>query len=47
MSRAVSVGLSIDLELVEKVDHLRGDVPRSRYIARLIEKGIDAQKGTE
>jgi metal-responsive CopG/Arc/MetJ family transcriptional regulator len=36
----VSTGLSIPKELCERIDRERGDVPRSVYIRRLIERGI-------
>ncbi len=35
-----TIGLSITLpkQLVEKIDHDRGDIPRSRFLLRLIQR---------
>jgi len=30
----------LDMDLLETIDRVRGDVPRSRYIQRLIEKAL-------
>jgi hypothetical protein len=37
MQKAVAVGVSLTKEILAKIDTKRGDVPRSRYILRLIE----------
>lgn len=34
-------GCSLREDILEKLDNVRGDVNRSRYIQRLIEKNID------
>ena len=33
-------GLSLPEELLTKIDNLRGDIPRSRYIKKILEKTI-------
>lgn len=44
MQRMVSTGLSIPKDLFERIDRERGDVPRSVYIRRLIERGIKHER---
>jgi len=44
---AVAMGLSLPRYLVEYIDAQRGDVSRSRFILRLLEKGIRSNEGTE
>lgn len=39
----VSTGLSIDHETLARIDQIRGEVPRSRILERLINKGIAAE----
>jgi hypothetical protein len=34
------ITLSLDRELKEKIDHLRGDIPRSKFITNLLEGSI-------
>ena len=41
----VVTGISIDADLLEELDLIRGDIPRSRVIVRLIEKYVDEAKG--
>lgn len=36
-----STGLSLPTELMERIDSERGDVPRSRFLLRLIEKAYE------
>jgi metal-responsive CopG/Arc/MetJ family transcriptional regulator len=40
-----SVSLSIEGELLEKIDEERGDVSRSRFISKLLEKNLYASQG--
>ena len=35
---AIPVGISFPKELLERIDEMRGDVARSRFILRMIEK---------
>jgi len=41
-AKSVPVGISLPTKLIEKIDTERKDVPRSRYILRLIEKEVTA-----
>jgi hypothetical protein len=44
----VATGLSLPLELKEKIDKERGDVSYSRFLLRILEKYyLDADKGEE
>jgi metal-responsive CopG/Arc/MetJ family transcriptional regulator len=46
MQKSVAVGVSLTKEILSKIDTERGDVSRSRYILRLIEKDVcDNNKG--
>jgi len=38
MQKFVSAGLSLPKELMKKIDLERGDIPRSRYLLRLLER---------
>lgn len=42
-----SVGTSIPAEMLKRIDHERGDISRSRYIFRLLEKAYRVQKKGE
>ncbi len=42
----VRIGLSIDRETLRELDEARGDVPRSRFVSRLIEKAIQEKGGS-
>jgi metal-responsive CopG/Arc/MetJ family transcriptional regulator len=37
VSNAMSVGISLPEQIVEKIDRDRGDVSRSRFLLRLVE----------
>jgi metal-responsive CopG/Arc/MetJ family transcriptional regulator len=39
-SKYVQLGISLPKEIVDIIDEIRKDVPRSRYILRLIEKSL-------
>ena len=43
----VNTGISFPRPLLEQVDARRGDIPRTRYIQRVLEKHIAAQQGNE
>jgi len=34
------VSISLTGEMIAKVDEVRGDIPRSRYVLRLLEKEV-------
>jgi hypothetical protein len=39
----VQTGLSIDSETLTRIDQMRGEVPRSRILERLINRGIASE----
>ncbi len=41
----VTTGISIHQKLLDELDRLRGDIPRSRVIVRLIEKYVGEARG--
>jgi hypothetical protein len=38
MQSCIGIGISLPKELMEKIDIDRGDIPRSRYVLRILEK---------
>ena len=40
MKTKVAVGVSIPIELIRTIDSARGDVPRSRFIVKVLEGTI-------
>ena len=38
MQKSIAVGISLPKDLLSKIDVERRDVPRSRYLQRLVEK---------
>ena len=44
MSTIDRIGLSISKIIVEKVDNDRGDIPRSRFIERILKKYYQIQQ---
>jgi hypothetical protein len=47
MKRYSSTGLSIPIELIHRIDAERGDVSRSRYLLRLLEKAYEEKQTKE
>jgi hypothetical protein len=47
MKRYSSTGLSIPIELMHRIDAERGDVSRSRYLLRLLEKAYEEKQTKE
>ena len=39
MQKTVGVGISLPKNVISKIDEERGDISRSRYLLRLLEKG--------
>jgi hypothetical protein len=37
------VSFAIRRELREQIDNLRGDIPRSRFISKILEKAVEKQ----
>jgi len=35
------IGISLEPEIVEKIDRERGLIPRSRYIEKLLKEGLE------
>jgi metal-responsive CopG/Arc/MetJ family transcriptional regulator len=44
MKRYTATGLSLPTELLDKIDSERGDVSRSRFLLRLLEKTLDGKQ---
>lgn len=40
----IAIGISMDTEIIERIDNLRGDVTRSRFTSRLLEMMFDNHK---
>ncbi|PWU81760.1 MAG: hypothetical protein DLM72_05340 [Candidatus Nitrosopolaris wilkensis] len=38
MQSYIAVGISLPREIIEKIDVARGDVPRSRFLLRILER---------
>ena len=38
MKNIIGIGISLPKKLMEKIDTDRGDVPRSRYVLRILER---------
>ncbi len=44
MVKAIPVGISIPENILEQIDKDRKDVPRSRYLLRVLERSYNNQK---
>lgn len=42
MQSFIAVGISLPREIVDKIDLERGDVPRSRFVLRILERTYSA-----
>lgn len=38
MQYSIAIGISLPKDLMQKIDIDRGDIPRSRYVLRILEK---------
>jgi hypothetical protein len=38
MQSSIAVGISFPKDIISKIDAERGDIPRSRYLLRILEK---------
>ena len=47
LSNITQVSVSFPRELVEKIDNDRGLIPRSRFLATLVEKAYNKNKASE
>ncbi|MFL6346417.1 MAG: hypothetical protein ACJ71A_13365 [Nitrososphaeraceae archaeon] len=41
--RTEKLGITLPISLLQKIDNNRGDIPRSRYIRRAIERSLKAK----
>jgi metal-responsive CopG/Arc/MetJ family transcriptional regulator len=44
VSPYVNAGVSFPTDLLKKVDAARGDIPRSKFIVRILEKALSKSK---
>ena len=40
----ISFGISLPRDIIEEIDNERGDIPRSRYILRILQRGYILKK---
>ena len=40
----VKIGITLPKSTIQKIDQRRGDIPRSRYIRRAVERYLDSSK---
>ena len=41
--RTEKLGITLPISLLQRIDNNRGDIPRSRYIRRAIERSLKAK----
>jgi hypothetical protein len=41
MSESTSLGISLPRSLVKRIDEERGDIPRSRFVLRIVEDAFE------
>lgn len=39
----VSIGFTVSLKMLRRIDKLRGEEPRSPFIRRLLQRGLEAE----
>lgn len=44
MKSALPVGISLSRKILSSIDSKRGDIPRSKYVARILEKTLHLEK---
>jgi hypothetical protein len=47
MQKIISVGISFPKNILAKIDSERGDVPRSRYLLRVLENALQSEEKVE
>ena len=47
MQDSIAVGVSLPKEIITKIDHDRGDISRSRYMLRLLERIYESQESAQ
>jgi hypothetical protein len=45
--KSIPCGISFPIRVIHKIDVARGDIPRSRYLLRLIEDAYNREKKEE
>jgi metal-responsive CopG/Arc/MetJ family transcriptional regulator len=43
-TKSIPVGISLPTELIQKMDEERGDIPRSKYLLRIIQNVYSLDK---
>jgi metal-responsive CopG/Arc/MetJ family transcriptional regulator len=43
----VKLGITLPKSIIQKIDNRRGDIPRSRYIRRAIERYLDSNSSSK
>jgi metal-responsive CopG/Arc/MetJ family transcriptional regulator len=46
-AKLTEFGVSMPVQLVKRLDDVRGDVPRSRFLLRLVERELEKQEEQE
>jgi metal-responsive CopG/Arc/MetJ family transcriptional regulator len=41
--RMISIGFTVSLKMLKRIDELRGKEPRSLFIRRLLQRGLEAE----
>jgi metal-responsive CopG/Arc/MetJ family transcriptional regulator len=44
MDMTVKLGITLPKSIIQKIDHRRSDIPRSRYIRRAVERYLGRSK---
>ena len=44
MDMTEKIGITLPKSILQKIDQKRGDIPRSRYIRRAVERYLDSSK---
>jgi metal-responsive CopG/Arc/MetJ family transcriptional regulator len=44
MNMTIKLGITLPKSMIQKIDQKRGDIPRSRYIRRAIERYLGSSK---
>jgi metal-responsive CopG/Arc/MetJ family transcriptional regulator len=47
MDMTVKLGITLPKSIIQKIDNRRGDIPRSRYIRRAIERYLDSNSSSK
>jgi metal-responsive CopG/Arc/MetJ family transcriptional regulator len=47
MDMTVKLGITLPKSMIQKIDQRRGDIPRSRYIRRAVERYLGSSKNKD